>query len=124
MFGLTSDQKLDVLIILFSIWLVLAIFSAAYNFKLFVSGKNPSKSYKRLTIRENKGDYAGMLEIANWFLQNQPENIEIKWAKARALYKLKRYNEAKKVFKEVANSEPLLASDANKYLDSISEKST
>jgi tetratricopeptide (TPR) repeat protein len=122
--SLTSDQKLDVLIVLFAIWLLVFILSVAFKLKLFVSGKDPSKCIERLNIRDNKGDYSGMLEIANWFLEQQPENADIKWAKGRALFKLQKYEEAKAVFQEIATTEPLWKSEANQYIEAIIEKNT
>lgn len=122
--SLTSDQKLDILIILFAVWLLVFILSVAFKLKLFVSGNDPSKCIERLNIRDNKGDYSGMLEIANWLLEKQPENADIKWAKGRALFKLQKYEEAQAVFQEIASSEPLWKTEANQYIEAIIEKNT
>ena len=120
--SLTSDQKLDILIVLFTIWLLVFIVSVVYKLRLFTSGKDPSRCIERLSIRDNKGDYSGMLEIAEWFLKTQPQNADIKWAKGRALYKLKKYDAATKVFEDIIESEPLWEKDAKSYLAAIAEK--
>lgn len=122
MFDISADQKLDVLIVLFSIWLFVFIFSILYKLKLFTSGKDPEKAYDRLTIHENKGDYDSMLEVASWFLESQSKNTQIYWAKGRALYKLKRYEEAQVIFEDIRDTEPLWVEDANKYISAIVEK--
>jgi len=121
-FDLSADQKLDVLIVLFSIWLLVFTFSILYKLKLFTSGKDPERAHDRLTILENKGDYEAMLEVASWFLETQSKNIQIYWAKGRALYKLKRFEEAQMIFEDIRDTEPLWAEDANKYISSIAEK--
>lgn len=109
---------------MFAIWLLVFIFSIFYKLKLFTSGNDPSRCIERLNIRDNKGDYSGMLQIAEWFLKTQPQNVDIKWAKGRALFKLKRFDEAKKVFNDIIDSEPLWRKDAHSYLVAIEEKIT
>ena len=124
MFDISMESKIDILIILLSIWVLVFIFGTFYRIKLLISGNDPDRIIKRIQINANKGNHSVVVELADWFLGKQPEHLEVKWYKARALYKLAKYQDAKKAFEWLAENEPMWAEDSAKYIQSINKKDT
>ena len=119
MFDISMETKLDILIVLLSIWVLAFVFGLVYKSKKFLAGNDPERIGEALTKLDHQGDYSGLLEFCDSFLEKMPQNTNLIWSKARALFKLGRTNEALELFEQIKVSEPIWAEDADKYIASI-----
>lgn len=124
MFDLSIDMKLDILIVLFSIWVLAFILGLTYRIRKFLSGNDLERMSETMNKLDHKGDFSGLVEYCDSFLEQMPENTNLIWSKARALFKLGNYQEALQLFEKIKTTEPIWAEDAEKYIKSISEKNT
>lgn len=116
------EEKINILFYLFAIFLVLFILSISLNVKRNFLPNLINRYTNRLNNWDSIGDHESVLENIDRYIERFPGEANFKWAKARALFKLEKYQEAKTVFSEISSSEPLWKEDADKYIDSINSK--
>ena len=67
----------------------------------------------------SKGDYQSILENVDSMMAMYPGDGDFMWAKARALFKVGKRDEALVLFTQISQEEPLWKEDAEKYISSI-----
>ncbi|NQZ87797.1 MAG: tetratricopeptide repeat protein [Saccharospirillaceae bacterium] len=121
---MSIDDKINILFYLFGFFLAFYIFTIGINLKRTLFPKLLDSYTNKLTDWDNTGEHETILDNVDRYIDMFPGDTSLSWAKARALFKLNRLDEAKEIFTVISISEPLWKEDAEKYIVSISEKST
>ena len=70
----------------------------------------------------NKEDYDTVITGCDWRLEKYPLDCDAYWFKAKALYRLLKYQEAQTLFKELIDLEPSWNKHVQPYLDQLEIK--
>ena len=119
MINLSIDTKLDIILIMFGIWLFVFVGALTYRIKKYLSGGEPERVLRQVRELDNQGEYSQLLEFCDSFLERQPNNVDLLWAKARATFKLGKRESALKLFNDLKIAEPMWSEDAEKYIAAI-----
>ena len=121
---MSVEEKIDILFYLFGIFLIFFIFTLGLNLKRTLLPKILDKYVTRISDWDSAGDQKSILENIDSYIETFPGEASFLWAKARALFKIEKLEEAKIIFEEISKSEPMWKEDSDKYIQSIDEKSS
>jgi tetratricopeptide (TPR) repeat protein len=116
------EEKINILFYLFGICMILWILRISISIKTQLSPKVLVKCKTRLADWESKGNYKEMLANLDRYLEMYPGEIDFLWSKGVALYKLKQFEDARRVFLDLSRNEPEYKNSADRYMASIDEK--
>jgi hypothetical protein len=118
------EQKINMIFYLLIAFLALFCISLFVNLRRSLFTKVLARHGRRIDNWDSKGEHAAILDVVDGYIAKYPGEATLVWAKARALFKLGRLTEARTLFIEIADSEPIWKEDAKKYIDSINEKTS
>ncbi|WP_158971827.1 M48 family metallopeptidase [Paraglaciecola sp. L3A3] len=119
---MTVEDKIDVLYYLFGICMIFWILRAAINLKRLLFPQVLERLNNKIDAWDNQGQYEQILAKADGYLSRYPGESNFAWAKARALFKLGRYDEARSLFVDISSSEPHWTESAEKYINNIDKR--
>ncbi len=119
---MSVDEKIDVLFYLFGVFLIFFIFAFGLNIKRSLFPKMLDKFSTRISDWDSSGDQKSILDNIDGYIETFPGEASFQWAKARALFKTGKLEEAKYIFEEISKSEPMWKEDSDKYIQSINEQ--
>ncbi|GHB74137.1 hypothetical protein GCM10008107_24350 [Psychrosphaera saromensis] len=119
---MSVDEKINILFYLFGVFLVFFIFAFGLNIKRSLFPKILDKFATRISDWDSSGDQRAILDNVDRYIEKFPGESSFQWAKARALYKTGKLEEAKSTFEDISKSEPMWKEDSDKYIQSINEQ--
>jgi hypothetical protein len=119
---MSVDDKINILFYLFGVFLIFFIFAFGLNIKRSLFPKILDKYATRISDWDSSGDQTSILENIDSYIETFPGEASFLWAKARALYKIGKLEEAKVIFEDISKSEPMWKEDSDKYIQSIDEQ--
>ncbi len=116
------EEKIDILFYLFGIFMCFFVFSIGVNLKKQLFPRLLDRYSTNLSDWDSRGEHDSILENVDRYLKVFPGESGFHWAKARALFKTGKYTEAKIIFEEISNTEPMWKEDSDKYIETIEQK--
>lgn len=113
------EEKIDLLFYLFVTCMLLWILRTSISLKRILLPRINERFTRRLTDWSSEGNYRSILENVDNMIAMYPGDADFIWAKARALYKVGKREEALVLFTQISQDEPLWKDDAEKYISSI-----
>ncbi|RYV01226.1 hypothetical protein SOPP22_12520 [Shewanella sp. OPT22] len=116
------EEKIDLVLVLVSILTFIFTINALINIKANLFTGMIHSAIERLDKLDSLGQYDLMLEKVEHYINRYPNELSFKWRKARALYKVEKFELAKEAFLSIADSEPSCKEDAEQYIENINSK--
>ena len=115
------EEKIDILFYLFGTCMLFWLIRTALALKKLLFPRVNERFVNRINDWDSKADYASILENVDSFIKMFPGESDFVWAKARALYKVEKYDQALELFVQLSKSEPSWKESADNYINSINE---
>lgn len=98
-------------------WLI----RAAFTLKKLLFPKLNERFLNRINDWDSKAEYPSILENVDRYIKMFPGESDFVWAKARALYKVEKYDQALVLFDQLSKSEPSWKESADNYIKIIND---
>ncbi len=118
------EAKIDLLLIMFGGFIFFFVCVILINVRRTLYPKVLTRFTNKLQIWESNGEHDLILENIDRFIKRFPGETSFQWSKARALYKIGKYENARLIFAQLAESEPLWKEDVAKYISTIDDRSS
>jgi hypothetical protein len=118
---LTMEEKIDILFYLFGTCMLFWLIRTAFTLKKLLFPKLNERFVNRINGWDSKAEYTSILENVDQYIKMFPGESDFVWAKARALYKVEKYDQALVLFDQLSKSEPSWKEIADNYIKIIND---
>ena len=116
------EEKIDILFYLFGTCMILWVLRTAFTIKKLLFPRLNERFVKRINDWDSKAEYNSILENVDSYIKMFPGESDFVWAKARALYKLDKHDDALKLFERLSKTEPSWKESADGYINCINDQ--